>query len=89
MTKASKDRYGIPPGFVPNPEELRQMQHILRSIAREIEVLNGDGMPVRSILVALLVNAIKLAMHSKGVPPAMVRAMFDHIMARETEETEE
>jgi hypothetical protein len=68
---------------------LRESEHCLSSIYREVEILKADGIPMKGIIVSLMLSSVKLASFTGSFSPTAMRKMFDAVMDQYTEEVEE
>jgi hypothetical protein len=65
---------------------LRESEHALASIYREVEILKADGVPMRGIIVSLMLASVKLAAFTDSFGPTAMRKMFDAVMEQYTVE---
>jgi hypothetical protein len=69
-----------------DPLALRESEHCLASIYREVEILKADGIPMRGIIVSLMLSAVKLSAFTGSFSPTAMRKMFDCVMDQYTAE---
>jgi hypothetical protein len=74
------------PDIKVDPATLREADHCLSSIYREVEILKADGVPMRGIIVSLMLSSVKLASFTGSFSPTAMRSMFDAVMDQYTEE---
>jgi hypothetical protein len=77
------------PDLKVDPATLRESEHALASIYREVEILKADGLPMKGIIVSLMLSSVKLASFTGSFTPTAMRAMFDAVMGQYTEEVGE
>lgn len=69
-----------------HPNTLRESEHCLSSIYREVEILKADGIPMKGIIVSLMLASVKLASFTGAFSPTAMRTMFDAVMGQYTVE---
>jgi hypothetical protein len=81
--------YRIPNGPPPPPEVMAQSNNSLKGLSDEIDVQRNDGMPDRVIVISLLMSSVKMAAVTGCFAPKSMRHMFEAVMERYSEDSED
>lgn len=82
-------RYSIPDDVRVPPKVLAQSNNSLKGLSDEIDVQRNDGMPDRVIVISLLMSSVKMAAVTGCFAPKSMRHMFEAVMERYSEDSED